>query len=292
MTVIIIIDIEPAPYQYLPRNANRILRLYPGWTTSLQEGQILLICSFRQSSTETIVQLSDNNVRLQGTAARSFAGRDANRSVNFCSFHFIIFLQHSYQILIGRLEYYKDIFFDVGTHQIQLHSLMNSLLSMQVSQHSKAPCRTMKNAFKITTATGQHVGEVTVFIRVSCFGKKIVTQFQLPHNKKPYLFKGVNNGPVYQCKRVTSALDRQQIKCVCSPKNGNGSGEAARTYSASADERRRKRQLEDIRKDKCPPCCRGTRDIVKSKETVRKCGCVVKEERTCNCARSNIKYST
>lgn len=167
---------------------------------------------------------------------------------------------------------------------------MNSLLSMQVSQHSN-PCRTMKNAFKITTATGQHVGEVTVFIRVSCFGKKIVTQFQLPHNRKPYLFKGID-GPVYQCKRVVSTLDKQQIKCVCSPKNGNGSGEAAKTrYSVSA-ERRRKRQLEDITKDKCPPCCRDTRDIVKSKETVRKCGCVVKEERTCNCARSNIKYST
>lgn len=167
---------------------------------------------------------------------------------------------------------------------------MNSLLSMHVSQHSN-PFKTMKHAFKITTATGQYVGEVTVFIRVSCFGKKIVTQFQLPHNRQPYLFKGVDDGPVYQCKRIASASDRRQIKCVCSSKNGNGSGEAARIrYSVSADKRRRKAQLED-KKDKCSPCYRGGWDIVKSKETVRKCGCIIKEERTCNCARSNIKYS-
>lgn len=179
------------------------------------------------------------------------------------------------------------MFFDVGTHQIQLHDLMNSLLSMHISQHSN-PYKTMKNTFKINTATGQHVGEVTVFIRVSCFGKKIVTQFQLPHNKESYLFKGVNDSPVYLCKRVTSALSRRQMKCMCSPKNDDGSGEAAEThYPVSADERQRKR-LEDIKKDICSPCCRGARHI-KSKEIIRKCGCVIKAERTCT--RSNIKYS-
>ncbi|XP_018309889.1 uncharacterized protein [Mycetomoellerius zeteki] len=180
----------------------------------------------------------------------------------------------------------------IGTHQIQLRGLMNSLLTMYISQHSN-PCRTMKNAFKITTATGQHVGEVTVFIRASCFGKKIVTQFQLPRNKEPYLFKSVDDSPVYQCKRVVSASGRQQIQCVCCPKSGDGSGEAAKIrYYINANERQRKELLENIKKDKCPPCCRGIRDIVKSKETVRKCGCIIKDERTCNCVRSNIKYST
>ncbi|KAG5345189.1 MAP10 protein, partial [Acromyrmex charruanus] len=178
----------------------------------------------------------------------------------------------------------------IGTHQIQLHGLMNSLLTMYISQYSN-PCRTMKNAFKITTATGQHIGEVTVFIRASCFGKKIITQFQLPRNKEPYLFKGVDDSPVYQCKRVVSASDRRQIQCVCSPKSGDGSGEAARIRYFSADERRRKERLENIKKDKGLPFCHGIRDI-KSKETVIKCGCIIKEERTCNCVRSNIKYST
>ncbi|KAL0102326.1 hypothetical protein PUN28_018692 [Cardiocondyla obscurior] len=177
----------------------------------------------------------------------------------------------------------------IGTHQIQLCNLINSLLNMRISQSSN-PCKTMKDAFKITTATGQHVGKITVFIRVSCFGKKIVTQFQLPENKEFYLFKGVDDSPTYLCKRVVSVLNKQQIKCVYPAKNGNGSGEAAKIpYTVSTDDCRRK--LEHVKKDKYGSCCRGTRDIIKSKEVIRKCGCIVKEEPTYNYARSNIKYS-
>lgn len=152
---------------------------------------------------------------------------------------------------------------------------MNSLLSQQIFQIGNI-CRTLKDTFKITTATGQCVGKVTVFIRASCFGRKIVTQFQVPCNRKPYLFKGVDDGPVFQCKRITSATDRERIKYAYPPKKiGDGSGEAARI--SCSDERRRKERLEDIDRDKCSPYYRDTRDR-RSKETVRKCGCVVKGE--------------
>lgn len=126
------------------------------------------------------------------------------------------------------------------------------------------------------------MGKVTVFIRVSCFGRKIVTQFQIPHDRKPYLFKGVDDGPVFQCKKITSASDRGRMKCACLPKRtGDGSGEAARI--CCPDERRRK----DIKRIKCSPCCRDMQD--RSKETIRKCGCVVKEERTCSCVQTNVR---
>lgn len=162
---------------------------------------------------------------------------------------------------------------------------MNSLLSQQIFQTGSL-CKALKDTFKITTATGQCVGKVTVFIRVSCLGRKIVTQFQIPHNRKPYLFKGVDDSPVFQCKRITSASDRERMKCACPPKKtGDGSGEAARI--CCPDERRRKERLEDIERIKCSPCCRGMRD--RSKETIRKCGCVVKKERTCSCVRTNIR---
>lgn len=94
ITVIIIIDIELIPYQNLSRNINRSLRLYRQWIASLQKGQVLLISSSRQCPTEIIVQLSHNNVRLQRTTARSFAGRDANRSMNFFCFILFYFFQH------------------------------------------------------------------------------------------------------------------------------------------------------------------------------------------------------
>ncbi|EFN88830.1 uncharacterized protein LOC105189711 [Harpegnathos saltator] len=178
----------------------------------------------------------------------------------------------------------------IGSHQIQACGLINSLLSQQVFKTGDSS-RTIKDTFKITTATGQCVGEVTVFIRASCFGRKIVTQFQIPDDEKPYLFKGVDDGPVFQCRRITSVADRQsQVKCVCpARKTSDGSGEAARTCCpAVVGEHRRKDRREDP-KVKCPPCCTVAQDTVGRKEAVRKCGCVVKEERTCSCGRSNVK---
>ncbi|XP_015586035.1 uncharacterized protein LOC107263388 [Cephus cinctus] len=103
----------------------------------------------------------------------------------------------------------------IGTHQIETKDLFNVLLNRHIFKSGNAS-RTMKETFRIKTATGQNVGEVTAFIRVSCFGKKIVTQFQIPHNKKPYLFKGVDNSPVFQCKKISSdAQIKTTIKCPC-----------------------------------------------------------------------------
>ncbi|CAK9797850.1 hypothetical protein ANTQUA_LOCUS1372, partial [Anthophora quadrimaculata] len=115
----------------------------------------------------------------------------------------------------------------VGCHQIEAKALINAVLSQQVFKIAN-PCQTIKDTFKITTATGQCVGSVTVYIRTSCFGKKIITQFQIPHNRKPYLFKGADESPVFQCKKIPSECYTQvPLKCTCAKKCNDGSGEAA-----------------------------------------------------------------
>ncbi|XP_014483368.1 PREDICTED: microtubule-associated protein 10-like [Dinoponera quadriceps] len=168
----------------------------------------------------------------------------------------------------------------IGSHQLQACSLMNSLLSRR-DQKTGDDSETMKNTFKIATTTGQCVGEVTVFIRASYFGEKIVTQFQSPDDDKPYLFKGVDDGPVFQCKRITSASDRRRVECVCTTKKtSDGSGEAARVCCSLATDERRRR--EDS-KAKCPPCCIVRQD--EKKQVPKKCGCVAKEDRTCTCVK-------
>ncbi|EZA60159.1 hypothetical protein DMN91_010069 [Ooceraea biroi] len=166
----------------------------------------------------------------------------------------------------------------IGTHQIQMRDLINTLLMRQIFRMVHT-WRTMKDTFRITTATGQCVGEVTVFIRVSCFGKKIVTQFQIPRSGKPYLFKGVDDYTVFQCKRITSALTKERIECACAPKKINdGSGEAAGICCPVTPDKRREERAKDVYKDKCPPCCRGTQEPPKPKEIIKKCGCVVRED--------------
>ncbi|XP_031828395.2 uncharacterized protein LOC116425175 [Nomia melanderi] len=114
----------------------------------------------------------------------------------------------------------------IGCHQIEARALLNAVLSQQVFKVPN-PCQTIKDTFKITTATGQCVGTVTVYVRASCFGRKIVTQFQIPHNRKPYLFKGADDSPVFQCKKIPSACyTPAPVKCTCAKKCLDGSGEA------------------------------------------------------------------
>ncbi|XP_043286066.1 microtubule-associated protein 10-like [Venturia canescens] len=112
----------------------------------------------------------------------------------------------------------------IGSHQIEIKDLVNEMLNRHVFKIGN-PCKTLRDTFKLTTATGQRVGEVTVFIRMSCFGEKIVTQFQIPHNQKPYLFKGAENSPVFQCKRIPSTLEEEVASARC---NCEEPGEEAR----------------------------------------------------------------
>ncbi|XP_026673091.1 microtubule-associated protein 10-like [Ceratina calcarata] len=117
----------------------------------------------------------------------------------------------------------------VGCYQIEAKAIINAVLSQQVFKIPN-PCQTIKDTFKITTATGQCVGCVTVYIRASCFGKKIITQFQIPHNRKPYLFKGIDDSPVFQCKKIPSeCYVPTPLKCTCKKKCIDGSGESGRT---------------------------------------------------------------
>lgn len=112
----------------------------------------------------------------------------------------------------------------IGSYQIEAKAIINAVLSQQVFKIPN-PCQTIKDTFKITTTTGQCVGSVTVYIRASCFGKKIITQFQIPHNRKPYLFKGANDSPVFQCKKIPSeCYTPAPVKCTCA-KKCDGSGE-------------------------------------------------------------------
>ncbi|XP_014611947.1 PREDICTED: uncharacterized protein LOC106791088 [Polistes canadensis] len=152
----------------------------------------------------------------------------------------------------------------IGTHQIQLRNLINDLLSQRIFKNGN-PCRSLKSTFRITTATGQGVGEATVFIRVSCFGKKIVTQFQIPHNKKPYLFKGTKDSPVFQCKRIPSDIFLPEpVRCNCPVKKSpDGSGEG-KTCCLSKTSPETKSGMDKCKQAHCEPlpCCLSSKQPI------------------------------
>ncbi|XP_012259382.2 uncharacterized protein LOC105687977 [Athalia rosae] len=190
----------------------------------------------------------------------------------------------------------------IGTYQIQVKDLFNALLNKHIFEAGN-PSRTMRDTFKIFTATGQNVGEVTVFIRVSCFGRKIVTQFQIPHNKKPYLFKGVANSPVYQCKKLPSGMaipaPPSPPKCCCAREaravSRGGGGEACPpkpccpTYQASGTAFRSPRNYKPpdygtISFDGASPPGLFAPSFG---SPIRKCGCPIKDlEKSINCCNT------
>lgn len=150
---------------------------------------------------------------------------------------------------------------------------MNWVLSRQIVDNINS-YRMTKDTFQIATATGRCAGEVTVFIRISSLGRKIVTQFQTFPDKKLYLFKRIDSDSLFQFKKITPGLPD---RCMC--KRTDGSGEAATISAALRDEYKRKerrRLAADVRKDECAPCCPEKKStLLRRKETIRKCGCPV-----------------
>ncbi|XP_003427408.1 uncharacterized protein LOC100680161 [Nasonia vitripennis] len=200
----------------------------------------------------------------------------------------------------------------IGTCQIEIRDMINCLLqeSLLTSQN---PCKTLKSNFRISTATGQCVGEVCVFLRFSRLGRKVVTQFQNPHNKKPYLFKGAENSPVFQCRKVASTiLEEDALKnCVCEEKTDECKVEERTPRSCcetDVSSRQKKRSVSKGKSSRKRPCCpashkqrreplrecqsenRGHTPYkrlfeAQGEKGTRQCGCEIKEDKSSACRK-------
>ena len=148
----------------------------------------------------------------------------------------------------------------IGTCQIDVSDMLNCLLQESSAAPREKPCKTLKNNFRITTATGQCVGEVCAFLRFSQLGRKVVTQFQNPHNRKPYLFKGADESPVFQCRKVPSQLpDPNALStCVCKKDECKGEERPPPRSCCNPEGGARKGQAKGTRKG-ARPCCGCTR---------------------------------
>ncbi|XP_058800738.1 uncharacterized protein LOC131669689 [Phymastichus coffea] len=193
----------------------------------------------------------------------------------------------------------------IGSNRIECRDMLNALLE----DCSPNPCATLKNNFRITTATGQCCGEVTVFIRLSKLGRKVVTQFQNPNNKKPYLFKGIAESPVFQCKRVSSTCDESFATCSCEKPSTEREPEDKSKSCCGLEGKPRSRgsgqEEPRARKKSRRPCCRALKSAANSCSTkargakacpskhevrpevtvTRQCGCEVKDDAPHSCGK-------
>ncbi|CAH1990057.1 unnamed protein product [Acanthoscelides obtectus] len=92
---------------------------------------------------------------------------------------------------------------DLGASLINIANLFNELIdSVETSDGATPTAKTLKDTFDITTQDGTPIGKLGVYIRMSCFGKLIVTQFQMNLQDKSVLFKDKEGKSLYRYKKA------------------------------------------------------------------------------------------
>ncbi|RZC38010.1 DUF4497 domain containing protein [Asbolus verrucosus] len=100
----------------------------------------------------------------------------------------------------------------IGSALISIANLFVELIQSVELQTEQAPsAKTLKDTFELADTTGNNVGKICIYIRMSCFGKLIVTQFQMNLDDKSVLFKDKGGQSLYRYKKAR--------------KNGDGVGE-------------------------------------------------------------------
>lgn len=77
----------------------------------------------------------------------------------------------------------------IGGSVICIANLFNELVESIATAGESPTAKALKDCFKISNSNGENVGHLSVYIRMSCFGKLIVTQFQMNLEDKSVQFK-------------------------------------------------------------------------------------------------------
>ncbi|XP_060520121.1 uncharacterized protein LOC132698197 [Cylas formicarius] len=101
---------------------------------------------------------------------------------------------------------------DIGGSIISICDLFNELInSVEMSDGSTPTAKTLKDSFDISNAEGKTIGKIGVYIRMSCFGKLIVTQFQMNLDDKTVLFKDKEGKSLYRYKKAGKGKSKEGV---------------------------------------------------------------------------------
>ncbi|XP_054289403.1 uncharacterized protein LOC129004790 [Macrosteles quadrilineatus] len=113
---------------------------------------------------------------------------------------------------------------ELGKTTVDIGDSFTELLKQNTDENSDTSSlsKIKKGTFDIKDESGRKVGSITAFLRLSCFGKIIVTQFSLnKETEKSYLFKGTDlkaackeELPVEKPHYVPAAQNRPQCSTI------------------------------------------------------------------------------
>lgn len=107
---------------------------------------------------------------------------------------------------------------EIGTTLISVSNLFNELVESVGCGCDSSPCaKTLKDTFVITSSEGEEIGKISVYIRMSCFGKLIVTQFQMNLEDKSVLFKDKDGKSMYRYKKASKKGNNEMGGSMSAP---------------------------------------------------------------------------
>lgn len=96
---------------------------------------------------------------------------------------------------------------DLGKSLISIVNLFKELIdSMGFGSNESPAAKTLKDTFRVFSEDDEDIGSISVYIRMSCFGKLIVTQFQMNLDDKSVLFKDKEGRSMYRYKKSSKKM--------------------------------------------------------------------------------------
>lgn len=132
--------------------------------------------------------------------------------------------------VFGKVEEGEDNKVELGTTTIPMSGLFNELIECAVEDSGACPvAKTLKEEYNLINTYGRAAGTIAVYIRLSCFGKIIVTQFQMNLDDKSVLFKDRYGKSLYRYKKSES--NKSNVTgAQCTPRNGFAYNQGASPY--------------------------------------------------------------
>lgn len=122
----------------------------------------------------------------------------------------------------------------------------------------------IQDTFPLRNMQDQDVGTITMLVRLTCFGKTIITKFQIADNKKSFLFKNAKTQDYeFKCKKCMPGQPIQRLRLP--PQNEEeeecnegywegGYGSVANASTGLVD----KEQMTEGYQDVCNPAMRSS----------------------------------
>ncbi|EEZ99975.1 hypothetical protein TcasGA2_TC002773 [Tribolium castaneum] len=103
----------------------------------------------------------------------------------------------------------------IGSTKVSILPIFFEIMS---SKETDTEAKVHQDTYSLTDGNGMNVGKIGVYIRLSCYGKMIITQFQMNMDDKSVLFKDKDGRSLYRYKKSKKGKSTKIEDMTCAPR--------------------------------------------------------------------------